>query len=281
MDRYTLLPPSHLIPEPPDKQEKKYGIRYKYSCRNELYVDSFDTPRRKKIHSVLCGMGLESSGISSESLDLYDQALTHSSFVRDVEQLQSQKPGSLQDNERLEFLGDRVLNLIVAEFLFCSFDEPEGKLTPRMEFTRNRNLGALVPGLAGGFEDLILVGENQSVTPGIIADAFEAFIGALFLDSGFDKTRDVVLSLVSDEIESFSPEKNYKKKLQEILQKQNRPLPVYSLVRKRGKDHEPEFTYRVTADGDISGEGSGSSKAEATQNAALDALRRMGLYKGK
>ena len=226
-------------------------------------------------------MGLGSGEISSESLDLYDRALTHSSFVREKEQFQSQETGSLEDNERLEFLGDRVLNLIVAEFLFCHFDEPEGKLTPRMEFTRNKNLGALVNSMDIGIEDLILVGENQSSTPGIIADAFEAFIGALFLDRGFDKTREVVLSLISDEIESFSPEKNYKKKLQEILQKQNRPLPVYSLIRKRGKDHQPEFTYRVTTDGNISGEGSGSSKAEATQNAALDALRHMGFFDDK
>jgi len=239
------------------------------------YVDSSDTCEKEKVLLLLWKLGLRSEEISPVSLDLYVQALTHSSYVKGQQPLET---STLQDNERLEFLGDRVLNLIVAEYLFCHFNEPEGELTPRMEVTRNKNLSLLVPSLKLGFEDLILVAQNQSVTPGIIADAFEAFVGALYLDRGFDAARGIVLSLISDEIESFFPGRNYKKKLQEILQKQNLPLPVYSLVRKEGKDHRPEFTYRVTAGSNISGEGTGSNKTEATQNAALDALRQMGYF---
>lgn len=241
-------------------------------------MDNREKTETEKILLLLGTLGLKPEEIPPESPGLYLQALTHSSYARDQ---QTPESGTWPDNERLEFLGDRVLNLIVAEYLFCHFDEPEGVLTPRMEVTRNRNLGVLVPSLGLGFEKLILVAENQPVIPGIIADAFEAFIGALYLDRGFDATRDIVLSLISDEIESFSPEKNYKKRLQETLQKQNLPLPLYSLVRKDGLDHRPVFTYRVTAGKNISGEGAGSSKAEATQNAALDALRQMGYFQGE
>lgn len=243
-------------------------------------MSSFETGRRERIFSILCKLGLEPDEIDKDSLDLYSRALTHSSFSRG-ESLLSGEGAGLVDNERLEFLGDRVLNLVVAEYLYRCYDEPEGRLTQRMEVTRNRNLGTLIPSLGIGLEDLILLAANQEITPGIIADAFEAFIGALYLDIGFERTKHVVLFLMGDEIESFSTGKNYKKKLQEILQKQKRPLPVYSLVHKRGMDHEPEFVYTVTVDGGISGEGSGSSKAEATQKAALDILRRMGYLKDR
>jgi len=247
------------------------------TSQEKIFVDNREKIDIKKIHLLLGTLGQKPEEIPPESLDLYIQALTHSSYGRDQPTPES---GTCPDNERLEFLGDRVLNLIVAEYLFCHFDETEGYLTQRMEVTMNRNLGVLVPSLGLGYEDLILVAENQPLTPGIIADAFEAFIGALYLDRGFDATRNIVLSLISDEIESFSPGKNYKKKLQETVQKQNLPLPVYSLVRKDGLDHRPVFTYRVTAGKNISGVGTGSSKAEATQNAALDALHQMGYFQG-
>jgi ribonuclease-3 len=177
------------------------------------------------------------------------------------------------DNERLEFLGDRVLNLIVAEFLFLNYPGPEGELTARMEWTKNRNLARAVTAADIGFEDLILVGSRQEKTPRIIAGAFEAFVAALYLDFGMERTKIIIGRLMADEIRNYRTDRNYKKSLQEYLQKKDRPLPEYQLEERLGVHHHPRFNYVVMIDGEIIGRGTGRSKAEATQNAAREALQ--------
>ncbi len=208
--------------------------------------------------------------ISNAALELYNLAFTHSSWVKEHCQ-DAGNESCRADNERLEFLGDRVLNLIVAEYLYSRYEMNEGAMTGKMEVTRNRNLARVVKDLDCGFEDLILVGTGQKKTPGIIADAFEAFIGALYLDLGLAGTRRIVLDLIQDEIREFSSERNYKKKLQEFLQKNQRPLPVYELIDKSGPDHGPYFTYRVSVGDSVLGTGKGLTKADATQDAARSA----------
>ncbi len=209
--------------------------------------------------------------VSGEGIELYNLAFTHSSWIK--EHFKDCGNGSYRaDNERLEFLGDRVLNLIVAEYLFSCYEMDEGAMTGRMEVTRNRNLARIIKDLDIGFEYLILVGTGQKKTPGIVADAFEAFIGALYLDCGLLETRRIVLDLVRDEIRSFSPDRNYKKKLQEYLQKSRRPLPVYELAERSGPDHGPVFMYRVWVGDTVLGTGTGLTKTEATQNAAKSAF---------
>lgn len=208
---------------------------------------------------------------SPEALVQYARAFTHPSFIRE------QAPGNpalpLPDNfERLEFLGDRVLNLVVAEYLFLDGDQSEGAMTARMEVVRNQHLGAIVPSLDIGFPEMIRAGQNQEKTTRIIAAAFEAFIGAFYLDNGLESTKLMLMRLIGDDIATFSSDDNYKKVLQERVQKSFQILPEYVLIRKIGPDHCPEFTYQVLLDKKIRGTGRGPTKAVATQNAARDAL---------
>lgn len=208
---------------------------------------------------------------SPEALARYASAFTHPSYIRE------QDPGNnaplFPDNfERLEFLGDRVLNLVVAEYLFLDGDQSEGAMTSRMEVVRNQHLGAIVPSLGIGFLEMIRAGQNQEKTTRIIAAAFEAFIGAFYLDRGLEPAKLMLMRLIGDEIATFSSDDNYKKLLQERVQKSLQILPEYMLIQKTGPDHCPEFTYQVLLDKEIWGTGTGATKAIATQNAARAAL---------
>jgi len=213
------------------------------------------------------------SDISPTALARYTAAFTHSSFARE------QPPGSEapEDYEALEFLGDRVLNLIVAEYIFQHFPGNEGEMTERMEFVKNSHLSEIVSALGTDFPCMIRLGSHQELTTGIVAQAFEAFLGAYFLDRGFDATRSFLLGLVGDALDRFVPFANYKKALQEHFQKTSRQVPNYELVGKEGPDHAPVFTYRVSVSGTVLGIGKGRSKVQATQEAARDALRSLGL----
>ncbi|MCU0631593.1 MAG: putative dsRNA-binding protein [Methanolinea sp.] len=210
-----------------------------------------------------------------EALERYGNALTHPSYIQDHPRKEGASPGT-EDYERLEFLGDRVLNLVVAEYLFSDGHQSEGSMTSRMEVVKNQHLGAIVPSLCIGFPEMIQLGRNQERTTRIIAASFEAFMGAYYLDGGLNATRDLIMRLMGDEISSFSPGDNYKKMLQEEVQRYPGILPVYVLREKEGPDHRPVFTYAVLLGGKVYGEGRGHSKARATQNAALAALRALG-----
>jgi ribonuclease-3 len=230
-----------------------------------------NSERINDLKNFLAAASVCQGEITTDRLELYHLAFTHSSWIKE-QYHDSGNESYRTDNERLEFLGDRVLNLIVAEYLFSRYEMNEGAMTGRMEVTRNRNLARIVRDLDCGFEELILIGTGQKKTPGIVADAFEAFIGALYLDCGFEETTQIVLDLIQEEIRSFSPERNYKKKLQEYLQKNRKPLPVYDLIDKSGPDHGPVFMYRVSVGDMVLGTGMGLTKAEATQNAAKSAF---------
>ncbi|MDD1716285.1 MAG: putative dsRNA-binding protein, partial [Methanolinea sp.] len=210
---------------------------------------------------------------SPEALDRYNAALTHRSFVKDNPG--EEISGEETDYERLEFLGDRVLNLIVAEHLFRDGRESEGSMTSRMEAVKNQHLGALVPALGIGFENLVRVGRNQVKNSRILAGAFEAFVGALYLDAGMMRTKSIVWEMIGGEIMSFDPDRNYKKILQEMIQQEDHTIPEYRLCRKEGLDHLPLFTFEVLVGGIVLGRGKGRSKAEATQEAAKDALSKL------
>jgi ribonuclease-3 len=228
-----------------------------------------DGDRIRLLRDFLSGPPIRRRRVDDRTLARYHQSLVHRSFIREED-----ASGS-GDNERLEFLGDRVLNLIVAEFLYQTYPGSEGELTARMEWTENRNLARAVTALDIGFEDLVLVGISQEKTPRIVAGAFEAFVAALYLDLGMIRTKAIVLQLMAEEIREYRTDRNYKKILQEYFQKQNRPLPAYALEDRSGVAHQPSFTYVVTVDGEIIGRGVGRSKAEATQNAARQALNRL------
>jgi ribonuclease-3 len=229
------------------------------------------TGRESAIREFLARPEIGKRRISRAAFTRYDTAFTHRSFIRD----RDADPLTISDNERLEFLGDRVLNLVIAELLYSWFDEPEGSLSARMEWTRNRNLAEVICTVHPAFPGLIRVGRKQVITQRIIAGSFEAFIGALYLDSGLEPVKRMVEAFFAEDIRKFSTETNFKKKLQEILQKKNLPLPVYELEYKEGEPHSPYFTYQVKSEGIFLGRGKGRNKQEATQHAARNALSKM------
>lgn len=227
-----------------------------------------DDERKTALRAFLKKMGR--TRVHAGTLELYHQALTHSSYSR-------QSGGSEGDNERLEFLGDRVLNFVLAEHLYRTYPETEGELTARMEFARNMNLARYVASSGSGLEDLILVGKGQEITSRIVAGAFEAFIAALYIDAGLAKTREVIFLFFPPRTTRFGAAKNYKKMLQEQLQKAGQPPPRYEPESREGEDHRPQFVYVAIIDGVVAGRGKGKSKADATRAAAreaLEALRR-------
>ncbi|MDD1709177.1 MAG: ribonuclease III family protein [Methanoregulaceae archaeon] len=227
--------------------------------------------RESAIREFLARPEIGKRRISRAAFTRYDTAFTHRSFARE----RDTDPLTITDNERLEFLGDRVLNLVIAELLYSWFDEPEGSLSARMEWTKNRNLSVVICTVHPAFPGLIRVGRKQVITQRIIAGSFEAFIGALYLDSGIEPVKRMIEAFFGENIRKYSTETNYKKILQEILQKKNLPLPVYELEYKEGEPHSPYFTYLVKSEGIPLGRGKGKNKQEATQHAARNALRKM------
>lgn len=223
-----------------------------------------DDERQESLRTFLKRLGR--TRISAEALERYNQALTHSSYGR-------QSGDGEGDNERLEFLGDRVLNFLLAEYLYKAFPEAEGELTARMEVSRNRNLARRVIVSGSGLEDLILLGKGQEMTPRIVAGSFEAFVAALYLEAGLAKTREIIFRFFPPEAASFGAARNYKKELQEHLQKTGHPPPRYEPESREGMDHRPRFVYVVLISGVVAGRGSGKNKADATQEAARQALK--------
>jgi ribonuclease-3 len=203
---------------------------------------------------------------------LLRQALTHRSY-------------SAQHNERLEFLGDSVLNCVIARALYDAFPQlPEGTLSRmRANLVRQETLAEIAVGLELG--DYLLLGEGELKSggfrrPSILADALESIFGAVFLDAGFDTARSVVLGLFASNIANIDPSasgKDAKTRLQEWLQAKRYPLPEYQLVGTRGEAHDQVFVIscNVPALG-IKTQGQGRSRRAAEQEAALAVLKQTG-----
>lgn len=205
---------------------------------------------------------------------LLAEALTHPSLA-----YESQRPHF--DNQRLEFLGDAVLQLIVTEVLFQMFpDFPEGRLTKlRSRVVSRRALARFA--MAVHLGDYVLLGKGEEATGGrrrlsTLADAFEALIGAVYLDAGPNAARDLVLRLFHSEIGALaaSPEeRNPKGELQECLQAILPQAPVYRIISESGPDHRRVFLAEVVWDSLVLATGKGKSKKEAEARAAAEALR--------
>jgi ribonuclease-3 len=206
--------------------------------------------------------------------DLLVLALRHRSWCSEH--------GGMESNERLEFLGDAVLGLVVTERLYRSTpDAPEGVLARRRsELVNSRVLAELA--LDIGLGDAMLLGRGEEATGGrgkasILADAMEALFGAVFLDAGIDRVGDVVLSLLASQIEHVSsggPGTDYKSRLQEIAAHELDAVPSYR-IEETGPDHDKWFDAVVTVGGTISGQGGGRSKKQAEQAAAAEAFGRL------
>lgn len=185
-------------------------------------------------------------------------------------------------NERQEFLGDAVLSIIVSDYLFNNYTVPEGDLTKlRAALVCERSLDVMANKI--GLGDYLRLGHGEEMTggrtrPSIIADAFEALIAAIYLDSGIESAREFVLPFVIEMLEhedslSF---KDYKTILQEIIQQNPEEKLVYKLVGEKGPDHDKRFVVEVLLNSNVIGKGQGRSKKTAEQMAAKEALELMG-----
>jgi len=215
-------------------------------------------------------------GYTFRSPQLLRQAVTHSSYANE-----GKKHG--RNNERLEFLGDSVLSVIVAKHLYLTYkDIPEGELTKlRASLVCEKALDVFADKLELG--KYLLLGRGEEMTggrqrPSILADAFEAVIAALYLDGGYEIAQRFVLSYIPKnlDIRKTSPLVDYKTALQEIIQQNREEKIEYVLVAERGPDHAKIFTAEVMLNSNVIGRGEGSSKKQAEQNAAREALKLMG-----
>ena len=213
-------------------------------------------------------------GVAFRDPSLLAVALTHRSTV-------NERPDeSLQDNERLEFLGDAILGAIVAEELYRAFPAvPEGSLTlMRAELVRQAGLARWARRFDLGRHLVLGRGEEQRggrERDALLASAFEALIGAVYLDHGYAAAQRIVADLVADALPELSPSaraQDPKSELQYRVQARFHSLPSYEVRSMEGPVHQPVFTVEVTADGGVSGMGAGASKQAAEQEAARQAL---------
>jgi ribonuclease-3 len=212
-------------------------------------------------------------GYSVNCVELFNTALTHSSYA-------NESKGKFQHNERLEFLGDSILSLIVSEYLFQKFPEvSEGNLTKlRSSVVSERSLVNMALSIDLG--KYILLGKGEEGTGGrkrasILADAFESLIAAIYLDGGIEKAKVFVLKYIKEHIEKGLNGKgfrDYKTELQELLQQESDMDIEYRIIEEYGPDHDKAFIAEVYYGGEAIGSGFGKSKKEAEQQAACSGL---------
>jgi len=215
-------------------------------------------------------------GISFNDPSLLEQALVHTSYV-------NEQPGiTSASNERLEFLGDAVLGLVVAEGLYQDFPHSaEGEMTRlRAALVRRDTLARMATTIKLG--DYLYLGKGEEASggrskPANLAGAFEAIIAAIFLDQGLIITREFILSLFKEELQRVSShgvKGDYKSQLQEFIQTREQQTPAYQVVETTGPDHDRRFTVEVSAGDSVLGRGSGKSKKAAEMEAARTALKQ-------
>jgi ribonuclease-3 len=208
-----------------------------------------------------------------KELDMLSQALRHSSFVNENPEL------DIQDNERLEFLGDAVLNLVIGHILMTRYPElHEGDLSKiRAGLVNESQLAEIAQQMDLG--TYIQLGKGEIQTRGwekksILANAFEAVIAAVYLDGGFNaifKIIDDRFSPFFDDVATSPANQDYKSRVQELVQMKHREMPVYTVVRESGPDHNKTFRVRLEV-GEMQAEGAGKSKKAAEQDAAKKGL---------
>ena len=215
-------------------------------------------------------------GVSFKDLGLLKNAFIHRSYLNEHKDFKG------TSNERLEFLGDAVLSLVVSKFLYQKMqNSPEGKLTQtRSTLVRTETLGKLAQKLNLGKYLVLSKGEEESggrTNIAILANTFEALVGAIYLDGEIEKAHEFIknniLSTWQDLVQSAVTDN--KSKLQEILQKKYRQSPIYKLLKTWGPDHNRTFEVGVYLDDKLLGKGSGKNKQAAAQNAAKVALSRL------
>ena len=217
----------------------------------------------------------ERLGYRFRNRDLLEHALTHSSYANE------RHLGSIGSNERLEFLGDSILGMIVAEHLYRTFPHrPEGDLTRlRANLVCEASLVLVAKALDLGSYLKLGKGENTCGgrnRPSILADAVEALLAAVFLDGGLDYDRDIIQRFILDHMDQVNQaSRDHKTCLQELVQRKSGQELSYQLIGSSGPDHNKTFSIQVLLNGTPIGEGSGRSKKEAEQAAANAAIQRL------
>ncbi|MEK7061495.1 MAG: ribonuclease III [Patescibacteria group bacterium] len=207
-----------------------------------------------------------------ENKELLKTALTHKSYL-------NEHPDIKESNERLEFLGDAVLEFVITETLYKTFpDKQEGYLTTlRSNLVNTQNLSEVAKKLAIGSLIHLSKGEEDGggrANPSLLADTVEAVIGALYLDGGLSKVEEFIKQNLVAEIPDkvAKPLKDPKSRFQEYIQAKGLPAPKYKVIKETGPDHARDFVIQVTVEGKPVGEGTGKSKGQAEQEAAKKAL---------
>ena len=219
-------------------------------------------------------------GLEFENQELLQQALTHRSFLNE------QGGVSLDSYERMEFLGDSVLELVISQELYQRHPLlTEGELTKgRAALVCGESLARVAESLSLG--DFILLGKGEEASGGrhresILAATCEAVVAAVFLDQGLDAAGRFILKIMAGQLDEFcsgdtAPE-NPKSRIQEYFQSRGSPSPRYQVVATEGPDHNPVFTIEVLVEQDVMGTGRGGKKSDAERAAAQDALDRLAI----
>ena len=217
-------------------------------------------------------------GVSFQNRDTLRQALVHRSYLNEHPEF------PLPHNERLEFLGDAVLELVVTEYLYANYENPEGELTNWRASLVNADMLA---GICGRFkvEDHLYLSRGESKDANskarhyILANAFEAIIGAIYLDQGWDASKQFILKNVVSELPKILESRSYvdpKSHFQEAAQEKLGVTPSYKVISETGPDHAKQFEVGVYVNKDLVAVGTGTSKHEAQVSAAAAALKAKG-----
>lgn len=215
-------------------------------------------------------------GYTFKDKSLISQALTHSSYANETK-----RPRSC--NERLEFLGDSVLSIIVSDYIYNNYEIAEGELTKlRASLVCEEALFDFAKQLCLG--DFVKLGKGEQQNggnrrPSILSDAFEAVLAAIYLDGGIEPAKKLVLHFVTDDLQHRNKItfKDYKTKLQEVIQKNPEERLEYVLVGESGPDHAKQFEIEIRLNSNVIAKGTGKSKKAAEQDAAHGALKLMGI----
>ncbi|HSH17828.1 MAG TPA: ribonuclease III [Candidatus Saccharimonadales bacterium] len=215
----------------------------------------------------------EKLGVTYNDVDLLITAFTHRSYVNEHKKTVS------VHNERLEFLGDAVLELVVTEYLYATFDEPEGILTNwRSALVRTESISAAAARY--GFEPLLRLSRGEKrgsdrAREQILANSFEAVAGSLYLDQGYEAAKKFITEAVLATFEEILRSGSWmdpKSHLQEVVQSRDGFTPIYRVLAEVGPDHDKTFTVGVFVNNELKGQGNGPSKQAGQQKAAEAAL---------
>lgn len=215
-------------------------------------------------------------GYTFKNRSLFHQSLTHKSYAKES--------SSSNDNERLEFLGDSILGMILSYLLMEKNPHyNEGKLSKvrsSLVSTKGLHKIAVKIGLGRELKLGIVEKSNQGVrNPRLLASAFEALIGAMYIDGGYSKVYKVISNVFADELSSKWIDEDYKTMLQKASQRKYQEVPIYEVIDELGPSHKKSFLISATLNGEELGKGRGYSKKEAEQEAAFIALKNIRLNK--